>query len=57
MERKTPPLVINTPEDGFLRVGLNTDAKTSRPDQVLPGALVTLLCRRVTSTGRTARRV
>ena len=34
MERKTPPLVINTPEDGFLRVGLNTDAKTSRPDQV-----------------------
>ena len=34
MERKSPPLLINTPEDGFLRVGLNTDAKTNRPDQV-----------------------
>ena len=32
MERKTPPLVINTPEDGFLRVGLNTYANTYSPE-------------------------
>ena len=33
IERKSPPMIINTPEDGFLRVGLTT-APTSRPDQV-----------------------
>ena len=32
-ERKSPPMIINTPEDGFLRVGLTT-APTNRPDQV-----------------------
>ncbi|MBG45625.1 MAG: hypothetical protein CMB76_03805 [Euryarchaeota archaeon] len=31
--RKTPPMIINTPEDGFLRVGLTT-APRNRPDQV-----------------------
>ena len=33
LERTSPPMIINTPEDGFLRVGLTTDP-TSRPDQV-----------------------
>ena len=33
LERKSPPMIINTPEDGFLRVGLTTGA-TSRADQV-----------------------
>ena len=33
LERTSPPMIINTPEDGFLRVGLTTDT-TSRPDQV-----------------------
>ena len=32
-ERKSPPMIINTPEDGFLRVGLMT-GPTNRPDQV-----------------------
>ena len=32
--RESPPLIVNTPEDGFLRVGLNTDADVERPDQV-----------------------
>ena len=33
IERTSPPMIINTPEDGFLRVGLTTDP-TNRPDQV-----------------------
>ena len=32
--RQSPPMIINTPEDGFLRVGLTTDPKAERPDQV-----------------------
>ena len=31
--RISPPMIINTPEDGFLRVGLTTD-NSVRPDQV-----------------------
>ena len=33
-KRKSPPMIINTPEDGFLRVGLTTDPTRVRPDQV-----------------------
>ena len=33
-ERVSPPMIINTPEDGFIRVGLTTDATAVRPDQV-----------------------
>ena len=33
-ERISPPMIINTPEDGFLRVGLTTEATVDRPDQV-----------------------
>lgn len=36
--RESPPYIVNTPEDGFFRVGLTTDAKTDRPDQVALGA-------------------
>jgi len=32
-KRISPPMIINTPEDGFLRVGLTT-APVERPDQV-----------------------
>ncbi len=32
-ERISPPMIINTPEDGFLRVGLTTEATVDRPDQ------------------------
>ena len=33
-ERISPPMIINTPEDGFLRVGLTTESTAVRPDQV-----------------------
>ena len=32
--RTSPPMIINTPEDGFLRVGLTTESTAVRPDQV-----------------------
>ena len=32
--RTSPPMIINTPEDGFLRVGLTTDSSVLRQDQV-----------------------
>jgi len=32
--RQSPPMIINTPEDGFIRVGLTTDPTAVRPDQV-----------------------
>ena len=32
--RESPPYIVNTPEDGFLRVGLTTEPTFDRPDQV-----------------------
>ena len=34
MSKETEPLIINTPEDGFLRIGKTTDERKLRPDQV-----------------------
>lgn len=32
--RTSPPLIINTPEDGYLRIGRRTEEKVDRADQV-----------------------
>ena len=37
MSKETEPLIINTPEDGFLRIGNTTDERKLRPDQVQLG--------------------
>ena len=38
MSKETEPLIINTPEDGFLRIGNTTEDRKLRPDQVQLGA-------------------
>jgi hypothetical protein len=37
MSKETEALIINTPEDGFLRIGNTTDERKLRPDQVQLG--------------------
>ena len=38
MSKNTEALIINTPEDGFLRIGNTTEDRKLRPDQVQLGA-------------------